>query len=74
MDKVSVSHLISFSKYRTKCVIQFFLRQLVTSQTFKIFLEATAKAVEGKTKIQNCEYLKNGKSFLDEIKNVFHSF
>ena len=29
---------------------------------------------EGKTKIQKFEYLKNKKSFLDEIKNIFHSF
>ena len=29
---------------------------------------------EGKTKIQTFKYLKNEKSFLDEIKNIFHSF
>ena len=29
---------------------------------------------EGKTEIQKPEYLKNQNSFLDEIKNVFHSF
>ena len=28
---------------------------------------------EGK-KLQKCEYLNNEKSFLDEIKNAFHSF
>ena len=28
---------------------------------------------EGK-KLQNCEYLENEKSFLDETKNIFHSF
>ena len=28
----------------------------------------------GKTKIQKFEYLENEKSFLDEIKNIFHSF
>ena len=28
---------------------------------------------EGK-KLQKFEYLKNEKSFLDEIKNIFHSF
>ena len=28
---------------------------------------------EGK-KLQRLEYLKNEKSFLDEIKNIFHSF
>ena len=29
---------------------------------------------QGKTKIQKFKYLKNEKSFLDEIKNTFHSF
>ena len=28
----------------------------------------------GKTKIHKFEYLENEKSFLDEIKNIFHSF
>ena len=32
------------------------------------------ESVEKKGKIQKCEYLKNEKSFLDEIKNIFHSF
>ena len=29
---------------------------------------------DGKTEIQKIEYLENEKSFLDEIKNIFHSF
>ena len=29
---------------------------------------------EGKTEIQKFEYLKNEKSFLDEVKNIFHGF
>ena len=29
---------------------------------------------EGKTEIQKFEYLENEKSFLDEIKNIFHGF
>ena len=29
---------------------------------------------ERKTEIQNLEYLENENSFLDEIKNIFHSF
>ena len=29
---------------------------------------------EGKMKIQKFKYLKNEKGFLDEIKNIFHSF
>ena len=28
----------------------------------------------GRTEIQKSEYLENEKSFLDEIKNIFHSF
>ena len=31
IDKVSMSHLISFSRYQTKCVIKFLFRQLMTS-------------------------------------------
>ena len=46
----------------------------------KIFLGSTSKAMadreqkEGKMKIQTFEYLDNEKSFLDEIKTIFHSF
>ena len=29
---------------------------------------------EGKVEIQKFEYLENEKSFLDEIKRIFHSF
>ena len=29
---------------------------------------------EGKTKTQKLKYLENKTSFLDEIKNIFHSF
>ena len=29
---------------------------------------------EGRTEIQKLEYLENEKSFLDEIKSIFHSF
>ena len=44
---------------------------------FKIYLRSSSKAVadrykkEGRTEI---EYLEIEKSFLDEIKNIFHSF
>ena len=47
---------------------------------FKIFLGSTSEAMadrekkEGKTKIQKFKYLKNKKSFLVEMKNIFHSF
>ena len=32
------------------------------------------KSGKEEEKIQKFEYLKNEKSFLDEIKNIFHSF
>ena len=47
---------------------------------FNIYLWSTSKAMtdrekkEGKTEIQKFEYLENEKSFLDEVKNIFHSF
>ena len=47
---------------------------------FKIFFQSASKAMadrkkkEGKMKIQKFEYLENEKSFLDETKNIFHSF
>ena len=79
MDKVSMSHLISFSRYQTKCVIKSLFRQVMTSQTLRFFLNQPLKQwltgkKEGKTNIQKFEYLENEKSFLNEIKNIFHSF
>ena len=72
MIKVSMSHLISFSSYQTKCVIKFlFSLRFFLDQPLKQWL--TGKK-EGKTKIQKFKYVKNEKSFLDEIKKVFHSF
>ena len=74
-----MSHLISFSRYQTKCVKKFLIRQFITSQT-KIFLESTSKAMvdrekkEGKTKIQKFQYLENEKSFCNEIKTFFTIF
>ena len=75
MDKVSMSHLISFSRYQTKCAIKFLTVDGIIN--FKIFLVSTSKAMadrekkEGKTKKQKFKYLKNKKSFLVEIKNFF---
>ena len=43
MDKVSMSHLISFSRYQTKCVIKFLFRQLMTSQTLRFLLNQPLK-------------------------------
>ena len=35
---------------------------------------ANKEETEGKTEIQKSKYLENKKAFLDEIKNIFHSF
>ena len=35
---------------------------------------ADRKKKKGKTDLQKIEYLENEKSFLDEIKNIFHGF
>ena len=43
MDKVSMSHLISFSRYQTKCVIKFLFRQLMMSQTIRFMLDQPLK-------------------------------
>ena len=43
MDKVSVSHLVSFSRHQTKCVTKFSLRQLMTSQTLGFFFNQPLK-------------------------------
>ena len=79
MDKVPISHLISFSRYQIKCVIKSFFRQVMTSQTLTFFLNQPLKQSltgkkEVKTNIQKFEYIENRKSFLEEIKNIFHSF
>ena len=43
MDKVSMSHILFFSKYQTKCVIKFLFRQLMTSKVFRFFLDQPLK-------------------------------
>ena len=40
---------------------------------YKIYVGSTPKAMTGREKIQTFEYVKNEKSFLEEIKNIFHS-
>ena len=81
MDKVSMSYLFSFLRYQTKCVIKFFFRQLMVSQSLRFIFHQPLKQWltgrkigEGKMEIQKCEYLENQKSFLDELKSIFHSF
>ena len=43
MDKVSMSYLFSFSRYQTKCVIQFLFRQLMISKTLRFILDQPLK-------------------------------
>ena len=71
MDKVSMSHLISFSRYQAKCVIKFLFRQLMTSENLRFIFDQPPKQwltgrKRGKTEIQTFEYLDN--------ENIFHSF
>ena len=79
MGKVSKSYLFSFSRYQTKCVIEFLFRQLMKSQTFRFIFDhppSNGQQVEKerRTEIQKTEYLEKKKSFLDEIKSIFHTF
>ena len=79
MDKVSMSYLFSLSRYQPKCVIEFLFKQLITSQNLTFIFNQPLKQwltrrKRGKTEIQKLEYLENEKYFLDEIKNIFHSF
>ena len=71
-------YFFTFSRYQTKCIIKFLSRQLM-SWTLKFILDQALKQwltgrKEGKMEIQKPKYLKNENSFLDEIKNIFHSF
>ena len=67
MDKVSVSHLISFSRYQTKCVIKFFLDNDVIN--FKIFPGSISKAMadmekkRGKRKYKNLNISRTKRAF-----------
>ena len=67
MDKVQISHFNSFSRSQTKCVIKFLFSQLMTSKTLSFFLDQPLQQWLTGMKIPEFEYLKNKKSFLDEI-------
>ena len=71
MDKVSMSYLFSFSRYQTKCVIEFRSRQWRHEllDLSSIILQSNGRHVkkEGRTEIEKSEYLENKKSFLDEL-------
>ena len=53
MGKVSMSHLISFSRYQTKCV-KFLFRQLITPQTLRFFLDQPLKQwLTGRARVED---------------------
>ena len=72
MDKVSMSYLFSFSRYQTKCVIEFLLRQLMTPWTLRFIFDHPPK--QWLTGRKRGKDRNTKKSFLDEIKSIFHSF
>ena len=49
------------------------VHDIINYSTFICPFESGKCAKEGKV-LQIFEYLENEKSFLDEIKNIFHSF
>ena len=58
-NKVSMSYLLSFSRYQTKCVIEFLFRQLMASQTFKIYLQSSSKEMADREKKREEQKYKN---------------
>ena len=52
---------------------QFMIHDIINYSTSICSFESGKCRKEG-GKLQKFEYLDNGKSFLDEIKNIFHSF
>ena len=50
IEKVSMSHLISFSRYQTKCVIKFLFKQFNDIINFKVFLGSTSEAMADREK------------------------
>ena len=68
MDKVSMSHLISFSRYQAKYVNKFLLRQFMMSQT-KIFPRSTSKAMADREKKRGKGKYKNLN--ISRIKRAF---
>ena len=60
-------YLFSLSRYQTKCIIKFLFR-------LKLYNNGWQGEKEEKMEKQKFKYLENEKSFLDEIKTIFHSF
>ena len=67
IDDVNINRFLSYSKNYT-CKFD------IINYSFSIFpLESGKSGNEGE-KVQKFEYLENEKGFLDETKNIFHSF
>ena len=64
MDKVSMSHLFSISRYQTKCVIELLFRQLITSWILRFIFDHPLK--------QWPTSRKRGKEFLKAPFLVLH--
>ena len=60
---------LSYSKYYT-CKL---IHDIINYSTFICPFES-GKCGKEEEKLQKFEYLENEKNFLDEIKNIFHSF
>ena len=67
--KYSMSHLISFSRYQTKCLIKLLYKQLMTPKKFQIFLGSTSKAIADREKKREGKNMKNWISW--ERKELF---
>ena len=79
MDKVSVSHLFSFSRYQTKCVTEFLFRQLMTSWTLRFIFNHPPKQWPTGRKREKDRNIKNWisrewKELFRWNKMIFHSF
>ena len=79
MDEVSMSYLFSFSRYQTECFIEFLFRQLMASWSLRLIFDHPLKQwPTGRKKREGQKYknlnISGTKSFLDEIKSIFHSF
>ena len=74
-DKVWWCNIKQFLSYSKNYICKF---MHVSSWDHKLFHFHFSfwilKVQKGREKLQNFEYLENKKSFLDEIKNIFHSF
>ena len=79
MTKLQLHVLFPSQDIKQKFIIKFLFRQLLTSQTLRFIFEhpvrqSLTRQRKGKMGIQTFEYLENEKSFLDEIKTVFHNY